>query len=293
VLAYAHPYGALPVEGDDLAAIADLKSGLVAREFPIDLALGMRCSFDLLTMEGDRNRLERKLRDVYRLYNLGIRFGLSASTDFHVDQGRQPSGSVRTYARPDTFDLRSIAECYASGRTFCTNGPLIDFTVDGQGPGSEINLDLGSKELDVQVEAASVGRLHEAEILVNGMVVKTLRETEPGWIRGREMVSIDRSSWLAVRVTGPESPYLASNLEGRPLGSGQFAHTSPVYVLLNGQPIRCGNPLDAKYFVAWVSAVEEAWEANLRRYPDSAMHDEAVQARLEAARRNYSSVSGG
>jgi hypothetical protein len=281
-LAYAHPYGIFPPANEDLDPLADPRSGLVSREFPIDLALGMPCSIDLLAMEGDANRLNRKLRDLYRLYNLGFRFGLTGSTDFHVEQGRQPLGSVRTYVHPDKFTLASIAQCYREGRTFCTNGPLIEMTVNGARPGGEIRIETSPAAVDVRLEVASIGGLHEAEIIMNGQAVKTLRETEPGWIRGDCKIELDKSSWIALRVYGPEDPNLAASLEGRPLGAGQFAHTSPVYVILNDQPIQASS--EAGYFIDWCDAALEAWEGNLPHFPEQRGHDDLVRTRIKQAR---------
>src|SRR6185369_9059354 len=94
----------------------------------------------LLTMEGPYNQLERKLRDLYRLWNLGFRPVVAASTDFHVDQGRQPIGSVRTYVRSGVLDLQYIAQAYRVGHTFAISGPLLDLRVAGVGLGDEVRL---------------------------------------------------------------------------------------------------------------------------------------------------------
>src|ERR1044071_4257600 len=114
--------------------------GHVAREFPIDLALGIPVAIDLLAMEGPTNQLGRKMSDLYRLWNLGFRPAVAASTDFHVDQGRQPIGSVRTYVQSGILEPAAIARAYRTGRTFATSGPLLDLRVAGSGPGEEVRL---------------------------------------------------------------------------------------------------------------------------------------------------------
>ena len=169
VLSYGHPHGPLE-DGDDLKPVASPGLGHVAREFPVDLALGMPCAIDLLTMEGPRNQLEHKLRDLYRLWNLGFRPAVAASTDFHVDQGRQPIGAVRTYVRAGVLDMSAIAQAYRAGRTFATSGPLLDLRVAGAGPGDEVHLATQGEPLQIKVEAVSIGKLDRVEIVVNAGV---------------------------------------------------------------------------------------------------------------------------
>jgi hypothetical protein len=255
----------------------------VAREFPIDLALGMPCAIDLLTMEGDENRLDRKLRDLYRLYNLGFRPALGASTDFHVEQGRQPIGSVRTYVRSGSLELKAIAAAYRTGRTFVTNGPLLDLRVNDGMPGDEVTLTRTDGPVRVSVEGVSIGQLDRAEILVNGQVFRSFPASEPHRISGACEVPVEKSMWIAAKVIGPEDPHLASALEGRPLGAGQIAHTSPVYVIVDAQPILAAQAADADYFVEWCEAVMVAWRAHLSGSAADAQHDALVSDRIARA----------
>jgi hypothetical protein len=258
VLSYGHPHGPF-AEGDDLDALANRSKGLVAREFPIDLALGMPCAIDLLAMEGPHNLLERKLRDLYRLWNLGFRPVVAASTDFHVDQGRQPIGSVRTYVRSGVLDMPAIAQAYRSGRTFATSGPLLDLRVAGAGPGDEVRLATHGEQVQVEVEAVSIGPLNRLEIMVNGKLFQTFTSAQPHRITGTCKVISDKSLWIVARAYGKEDRYLASQLEGRPLGAPQFAHTSPVYVIVEGRPIFAAQTADAEFFVRWCDAVLAGW----------------------------------
>jgi hypothetical protein len=283
VLCYAHPYGALN-DDDDLSPVAELNRGHVAREFPIDLALGMRCGIDLLTMEGDRNQLARKLRDIYRLYNLGFRPALTASTDFHVDQARQPIGAVRTYVRCGELELPAIAAAYRAGHTFASNGPLIDLKVDGAGPGDEITLGENKQSVRMDVEAVSIGQLERVEVIINGQTARTLAATEPHRIAGTFSWPVAESLWIAAKATGPEDPHLAAELEGREIGAGQFAHTSPVYVLVQGRPILAAQPADAHYFARWCDATLKAWQAHVLDNPSAGEHDQHVRKRVNEAK---------
>lgn len=286
VLVYAHPYG--PIEsGSEFTPLADPESGLQAREFPIDLALGMPCGFDLLTQEGSANRLDLKLRDLYRLFNLGFRPTLTGSTDFHVDQGRMPIGSVRTYVLPDQPDARNIAEAYRLGRTFATNGPLLALSVNGLGPGHEFKVDSASSVVQVSAESVSLGRLDRLDIVVNGRVIKSIDANGESRISAEWDMPLRESSWIAARVYGPTCEWFTDKLEGRPIGAGQFAHTTPVFVEINDQPVRAASPGDAAYFVQWCDAVEEAWNVYVESDPAQADHDELVRERIGNARKHY------
>lgn len=283
VFAYGHPHGPLG-DGDDLEAVAEFGMGHVAREFPVDLALGMPCAMDLLAMEGSRNQLERKLRDLYRLWNLGFRPAVAAATDFHVDQGRQPIGAVRTYVRSGTLDSRAIAAAYRAGRTFATSGPLLDLRVAGAEPGDELRRANPGGKIRVKIEAVSIGELHRVEIVVNGEVFRSFAAPDHHRIVATCEVPADHSLWIAARAYGPVDRHLASELEGRPLGAGQFAHTSPVYVLVESRPIRAAATADAEYFVRWCDAVLAGWRKHVATHSEPSPHEAIVTERLVRAR---------
>jgi hypothetical protein len=290
VLCYAHPYGPMDARRE-LYAIADPKFGLVAREFPIDLALGMPCGIDLLAMEGNQNQLDLKLRDLYRLYNLDFRPAITASTDFHVDQARQPIGAVRTYVRANELDLTQIAAAYRNGRTFATNGPLIDLKVGDAGPGDEVAMTNAHGAVTVSFEAASIGQLERVEIIVNGEVFQTFTGSESHAIAGKCEVPVKSSLWIAAKVIGPEDRHLAATLEGRPLGSGQIAHTSPIYLIVNKQPIRAAHKSDAIYFINWCDAAAKAWKYHLTASAADTQYDSTVSQRIAQARQVFETLA--
>lgn len=288
-LCFGHPYG--PIElGHELEAVANPKAGLMAREFPVDLALGMHCGLDVLAMEGSENRLDLKLRDLYGLYNLGFRPTLTASTDFHIDQGRQPVGAVRTYVHCSQLNMAEVAKGYREGRTFVTNGPLLDLKVEGKGPGDEIVLQGAGAVLNLTCEAVSLAPLDRLEILVNGKTFKTFPPDDPNSIRAACEIPVQGSAWIAAKVTGPETPLFASSLEGRPLGAGQIAHTSPIFVLLDGRPALTATAGEAGYFAKWCEAAIIAWEGHLAETPEDRSADALVRQRLTAAAEVYRSL---
>lgn len=109
-------------------------------------------------------------------------------------------------------------------------------------------------------------------------------------LRVSEDTPLAGSAWIAARVTGPECPFFASELEGRPLGQGQFAHTSPVYVLVDGKDVLAASPEDADYFVGWCDAVERAWNSHLEVSPESRAQDALARERIAAARKRFTKL---
>lgn len=291
-VAYAHPYGPLR-KGEEFAAIESLESGLIAREFPINVALGVPCTIDLLAKEDARGDFELKLRDYMRLLNLGFRAGVSGSTDFHLDQGREPIGGLRTYAYAPRRTWAEIANAYNQGRTFATNGPLIDLRVAGRTPGETIQLDLPGA-VKVNLTAGSLWGVDTVEIWRDGVLTRSIDAREGG-IDAEISIDVERSGWLLAIVKGGAAPEVMTTPEGRPCVGGQYAMTSPVYVEVAQHPV----PPDlesARYFLDWVDAVQRGFEAETQTDANwvgalTAEEQRKVFERLESARRCFQAVS--
>jgi len=178
----------------------------------------------------------------YRFLNCGYRLPASAGTD-NIGMGVGVwKGYNRVYAKLDgplTVDnwLRALKQ----GRSFVTNRPLLFVTVDGKEAGSELAIDSGQAEpLDVDIHVVSTTPISRIDILHQGRVLKRIDVGPPATdIRRVEKITVPGSGWLAVRCLGRS---------GNPNLSPAFAlaHTSPFYVIVDGQPIR--SPDDARYF---------------------------------------------
>jgi hypothetical protein len=132
-----------------------------------------------------------------------------------------------------------------SGRSFVTNGPIPTLEVNGKGPGETCELtEAGRVRVAVTVE--SHVPFDRIEVIVNGKVA--VHDDSAGDVAGMRVRRLDvelpigRSSWIALRVRGPESPLVFDGLV--------WAHTSPVYVKIAGQGI--ASRQDAEYFVDWI-----------------------------------------
>jgi hypothetical protein len=141
----------------------------------------------------------------YQLLNLGFRIAPSAGTDFPCGPPSLP-GRERFYARIEGEVTRSsFVEAVRAGRTFVSNGPIIDLRVDGAGPGEEVQLKApGSVSIVGRVRFdPEQDDIEAVELVVNGEVVEITSETiAPGVIELRRDHPIHRSAWVALRASG-------------------------------------------------------------------------------------------
>lgn len=246
-IAYAHPYARINDKSLE-KVLSDPTTGHAARELPAAAALGKRFTIDMVTEEGFGSDAGVKLRDYFRLLNLGFRLGVSGSTDHHVDQGRQPPGAMRTYVRAKSLSMPNIARGYREGRTFATNGPLLLLAANGAQPGDAIQAKPGDT-VDCAVEAFSNWGIGEAALWYNGEAMEKWSAPSGAAIRARHRLTVSRSGWIAATVTGPAAG-----------AGGQFAIISPVYVEVPGHPLPPQQEA-AHYFMRWIDAARRGFEA--------------------------------
>lgn len=160
----------------------------------------------------------------YRILNSGIQLPLSAGSANGVKA--TPVGYNRVYVRlgKDAFDYPGFMNALRLGRSFSTNGPILELEVDGQhGPGDRIDIRRG-QELRFRARARSRGEMETLQLIVNGEVVAERTGQAARELTLEAAVRFDRSSWAAVRAFKRSDQ------------SEVFAHTSPVYFLLGGKP---------------------------------------------------------
>ena len=168
----------------------------------------------------------------YRILNSGIPLPLSAGSANGVKA--TPVGYDRVYVRlgERPFDYPVFLEALKRGRSFSTNGPILEVDVDGRhGPGDRIDVRPGH-EYRVRARARSRGPLERLQLIVNGEVVAEQTGEDVRELTLEKALPFDRSSWAAVRAF----ERAGSAESWRPAGL-VFAHTSPVYFLLGGKPV--------------------------------------------------------
>ncbi len=163
----------------------------------------------------------------YDFLNTGFKLTASAGSD--VPWGGTV-GEVRIYAYvgQNAFSADAWFEAVRGGRTFVTNGPMIEFSVEGALPGDELKLPWQDRGRQLRVKArawGSAGRMLPTalEIVRHGEVV---RKATPDSDSQSELaldfeVDAGFGSWIAARASGSD---------------GSQAHTTPVYVVQ--EPLR-------------------------------------------------------
>lgn len=157
--------------------------------------------------------------DYYDYLNLGFRLSAAAGSD--IPWG-STLGEVRTFVHTGrTFDVDKWFEGLKAGRTFVSNGPVIDFTVDGKLAGTELRKSPGEK-VRVFARALShekIGVLKRLQVIgPDGVVEEAVNDDHDGELVIEMDVPVEPSGWLVA------SAVCANNA---------LAHTSPVYLLVD------------------------------------------------------------
>jgi hypothetical protein len=251
-------------------------SAYSAKELPIDVALGKVDSIDVM---GSNHLANMPLW--YRLLNCGFHIPASAGTDCFLNRipSRLP-GSDRAYVKvEEPFTYQRWTENLKAGRTFVTNGPMLEFSVDGKTMGDTLRCD-GPTEVRAQGRVRSQYPLDRVEVIRNGEVVAAADVTGDGRdVAVDEKLTLNESGWIALRASGPPHP-------NQPGGS-VFGHTSPIYIEAPGAPLDAR--ADAEYFLTWI---DRLWATVRRRNRIPPRHQTHVESQISAARAVYAKLAG-
>jgi hypothetical protein len=159
----------------------------------------------------------------YHFLDLGFRLTALAGSDFPWC-GRQYAqiGNARFYTyveAPFTFD-RWLAALKA-GHTFVSTGPVVLLNVNGRLPGDTLDVKPGTR---LRITAEALG--HDAEAPLRSLEIvghsKVLARSPAG---NRARLTAD------LELAPTHGMWIAAKCEA---GAGQVAHTTPVYVTVNG-----------------------------------------------------------
>ena len=247
-----------------------------ADELPVDVALGKVDYLEIVAFADH----QATAGVWYRLLNLGFRIPAAGGTDAMANYAtlRGPVGLNRVYASVANGPIKSDAwlEALRQGRTFATNGPLLDFSVGGNPIGATVRLERGHS-VPFTARLRSIVPVDHAQVVCNGRVA---RELALGPHRERLEVSgtlpIAGSGWCLLRAFTAKAEYPV-------LDNFVYATTSPVYVSVRGEAPR--SPEDARYFEAWIDHLLQTTAS----YPDwnSATEKAGVLHKLRDARAVY------
>jgi TolB protein len=256
----------------------------ITDELPVDVALKKLDYMEIVGFSDHRSTAEVW----YRLLNLGFRIPAGGGTDATTNYAAPIRGQVgmdRTYALvPDEsvgIGIKAWMDSLKNGRTFATNGPLIEFMLEGQRVGEELKFDGAQAAVPFTAKLRSIAPVDHLEVVCNGRVAQTLKlegKRDSADVTGT--LPLAESGWCVLRASsdGAEYPVLDKYV---------YATTSPVYVTIGQKPPR--SPEDAKYFAAWIARTIEVTS----NYPDwnSAAEKEYVLKRLGEAKTIYEELA--
>ena len=301
VTGFSHSGWGLKVDGDELPNYnMPPFDGIGANEYIVDV---VHDAVDFISTVDTPAVWE--LNIWYHTLNCGFRTRISGETDFPCIYGERV-GLGRIYVKmpAGALDFDAWAAGLKDGRSYVGDGKshLLDFTVGGvpvgeatgtgeisqldlEAPstvtitarvaarlGETPNLEIKNRALDQQpywdVERARIAESQKVpvELIVNGQAVETQEIVADGEIVPVQFeTSIDRSSWVALRIF-PSS------------------HTNPVFVIVDGKPIRA-----SRRSAQWcLDAVEVCWNEKVDRIREE--ERDAARKAYNVASRTYQKI---
>ena len=174
-LSYAHPM----FRSTDLDRVfaPEHRLSVEAKELPVDAALGHIDALDVLAYPANARETCRLW---YRLLNCGLRLAATAGTDTFMnfcDQSvlSNPPAGDRVFAAVEgALSTKSWCDAVRAGRTFATNGPMLNLDVAGHRIGDHVAVESGAT-LRVEGAATAAVPMDRIELIVNGEVVARSR----------------------------------------------------------------------------------------------------------------------
>ncbi|MBI4622030.1 MAG: sulfatase-like hydrolase/transferase [Verrucomicrobia bacterium] len=213
----------------------------------------------------------------YRFLNLGLKVSFSTGTDWFMYD------FSRVYVQlKEPLTVQNWLRGLAAGRTFITNGPLLELQAGRHQVGDTVAL-RGPERIAIRARATGRSNFQALELVHNGRVVHRApsRAVRGHFVAELEYpLAVEHSGWVAARTSGGALdtdglPVVPSGLPinrggaGRnELGEALFSHTSAIYFDLTGRPL---------FDRAAAQALMEEMEKNLRTIQAKARFDDEQQ----------------
>jgi len=159
----------------------------------------------------------------YFFLDLGIKLTALAGSDFPwCGQGFAQIGNARFYTYAGTpLTFANWLNALKNGRTFVSTGPMLLLKVNDRLPGDTLDVAPGSR---IQVTAEAFGEatqvpLHSLEIIAHGKVLARSDGKDPAHLAVNLELPVQHGMWIAAKCDA---------------GPGQVAHTTPIYITVNG-----------------------------------------------------------
>ncbi len=242
---YVHPYDLYPDPADTARPLT--------HAFPVDAALGKVDYYEAIGFVDDPMATAKVW---YQLLNCGFRLPAGAGTDAMANFAslRGPVGMNRVYVRSGALEHGRFLAALKAGRSFATNGPLLELSVNGRELGEEIALPARGGSVTARVRLRSYVPVDHLEIVQNGEVVHRVRlKSDRTRADATVRLRVTRSGWVLLRARADRAAYPV-------LDHFPYATTSPIYLSVGGRPARSRR--DAEYFIAWLDRTRQAVEAH-------------------------------
>jgi TolB protein len=270
-----HPFDEVP---DPFARPAQK----ITDELPVDVALG---KLDYMEIVGFSDH-KATAAVWYKLLNLGFRLPAGGGTDATTNYAAPIRGQVgfdRVYVWMPGWpmNIEAWTERVKQGRTFATNGPLIEFKLGGEMVGGELKFDAPQVGVPFTAKLRSIVPVDHLEIVCNGKVVQTWKlEGARDSADATGTIPLQDSGWCVLRAWSDKAQYPV-------MDNYAYATTSPLYVTIAGK--RAYSREDANYFKAWIDRTIEITD----QYPDWNSVEEklGVLKKLREARAVYAEMN--
>jgi TolB protein len=269
-----HPFDEVP---DPFAKPAEK----ITDELPVDVALG---KLDYMEIVGFSDH-KSTAAVWYKLLNLGFRLPAGGGTDATTNYAAPIRGQVgfdRVYVWMPGWpmNIEAWTERVKQGRTFATNGPLIEFKLGGEMVGGELKFDAPQVAVPFTAKLRSIVPVDHLEIVCNGKMVETWKmEGARDTADANGTIPLKDSGWCVLRAWSEKAEYPV-------MDNYAYATTSPLYVTIAGK--RAYSSEDANYFKAWIDRTIEITD----QYPDwnSVEEKQGVMKKLREARAVYAGM---
>ena len=233
-------------------------------EMPVAVALGYVNAFNFA------DGLDADYERYYGLLNCGIRLPVSSGTDWWIYDHNRVFVQVE-----GAFSYDAWIAGLRAGRTFVSNGPLLELRVNGKGPGQTLETDR-----PLQITARAVSRLpfERLELVQNGRIVADQPAVQQREAKLEREILPARGGWIAARVASSTKTHA---------GFRVFAHTSPVYYRTPGTAFR-----RAEAAGSYVDEIEESMQYVRKNYRFASEADLALTlGRFEEGRKFYAQLA--
>ncbi len=229
----------------------------IAQELPFDTVAGPTYdAIDIMMRTEERLVNQHGEQLWFMLLNQGYRMPATASSDATFDRpGGAVPGAVRVYTRIEGEPMPAkLAAAMKAGRNFVTSGPLLKFTVGGNGIGDIVPVSKPVK-LDAGIQAWASGApgeyLTKIEVIRNGKIYKSVELIEkPKTYKMNFAIEEDQTSWYIIKCYGSVwSQYAVSNPIYFEAPGFRAPEAARANVELQVVAAGTGKPLDGSYEV--------------------------------------------